>query len=78
LQRGVFLKLRKLCEANNARFHAIDLRWRLRDETALDQQTMEICLHEIARCQQTGIKPDFIAVARHNCDLQLNRVYYTE
>jgi hypothetical protein len=54
------------------------LRWRLRDETALDQQTMEICLHEIARCKQTGIKPDFIAVARHNCDLQLNRVYYTE
>jgi len=47
LQRDVFLRLRKLCEANNerceARFQAIDLRWGVRDEAALDQQTMEIC-----------------------------------
>jgi len=27
----------------------------VRDEVALDQQTMEICLREIDRCQQTGI-----------------------
>jgi len=62
LQRDVFPRLRKLCEANNARFQAIDLRWGVRDEAALDQQTMEICLREIARCQQTGIKPNFIVL----------------
>ena len=62
LQREVFPRLRKLCEANNARFQAIDLRWGVRDEAALDQQTMEICLREIARCQQTGIKPNFIVL----------------
>src|ERR1039457_6708251 len=60
LQREVFPRLRKLCEANNARFQAIDLRWGVRDEAALDQQTMEICLREIERCQQTGIKTNFI------------------
>jgi WD40 repeat protein len=62
LQRDVFPRLRKLCEANNARFQAIDLRWGVRDEAALDQQTMEICLREIERCQQTGIKPNFIVL----------------
>jgi hypothetical protein len=62
LQRDVFPRLRKLCEENNARFQAIDLRWGVRDEAALDQQTMEICLREIERCQQTGIKPNFIVL----------------
>ena len=62
LQREVFPRLRKLCEESGARFQAIDLRWGVRDEAALDQQTMEICLREIERCQQTGIKPNFIVL----------------
>ncbi len=62
LQRDVFPKLRKLCEENNARFQAIDLRWGVRDEAALDQRTMDICLREIERCQMTGIKPNFIVL----------------
>ena len=62
LQRDVFPKLRQLCEENGARFQAIDLRWGVRDEAALDQQTMEICLREIERCQETGIKPNFIVL----------------
>jgi WD40 repeat protein len=62
LQNSVFPKLRKLCEENSARFQAIDLRWGVRDEAALDQQTMEICLREIERCQQTRIKPNFIVL----------------
>jgi hypothetical protein len=37
LQRDVFPRLSKLCEANNARFQAIDLRWGVRDEAALDR-----------------------------------------
>jgi hypothetical protein len=39
LQSDVFPRLRKLSEENNARFQAIDLRWGVRDEAALDQQT---------------------------------------
>ena len=62
LQRDVFPRLRKLCEEHGARFQAIDLRWGVRDEAAIDQQTMEICLREIERCQQTGIKPNFIVL----------------
>src|SRR5208337_3298869 len=62
LQRDVFPKLRTLCEQRGARFQAIDLRWGVRDEAALDQQTMEICLREIERCQRTGVKPNFIVL----------------
>jgi hypothetical protein len=62
LQRDVFPKLRTLCEQHGARFQAIDLRWGVRDEAALDQQTVEICLREIRRCQATGIKPNFIVL----------------
>lgn len=62
LQSEVFPALRRLCEQQGARFQAIDLRWGVRDEAALDQQTMEICLREIERCQQTGIKPNFIVL----------------
>ncbi len=62
LQREVFPKLRQLCEKHGARFQAIDLRWGVRDEAALDQKTMEICLREIERCQQSGIKPNFIVL----------------
>jgi hypothetical protein len=53
LQRDVFPRLRALCEQHGARFQAIDLRWGIRDEAALDQQTVEICLREIRRCQAT-------------------------
>jgi hypothetical protein len=38
------------------------LRWGVRDEAALDQQTMEICLREMERCQRTRIKPNFIVL----------------
>ena len=62
LQRGVWPKLRTLCEQHGAWFQAIDLRWGVRDEAALDQKTMEICLREIERCQRTGIEPNFIVL----------------
>ena len=62
LHAEAFPKLRKLCEAHGARFQAIDLRWGVRDEAALDQKTVEICLREIERCQKTGIKPNFIVL----------------
>ncbi|MGO9270018.1 MAG: DUF4062 domain-containing protein [Terriglobia bacterium] len=62
LQRDVFPKLRTLCEQHGARFQAIDLRWGVRDEAAQDQQTMEICLREIRRCQATGVQPNFIVL----------------
>jgi len=62
LQRHVFPELRKLCEQNGCRFQAIDLRWGVREEAALDQQTMKICLDEIDRCQKITPRPNFIVL----------------
>jgi len=48
LQEDVFPRLRDLVAAHGCRFQAIDLRWGVSEEAALDQQTMKICL-EIGR-----------------------------
>ncbi len=62
LQEEVFPKLRALCESHGCRFQAIDLRWGVSEEAALDQQTMEICLGEIERCRRTSPRPNFIVL----------------
>ncbi|MGD8752670.1 MAG: DUF4062 domain-containing protein, partial [Anaerolineales bacterium] len=60
LQDKVFAELRELCAQNGAHFQAIDLRWGVSEQASLDQQTMNICLGEIARCQQITPRPNFI------------------
>ena len=60
LQREVYPKLQALCAGHGARFQAIDLRWGVSDEAGLDQQTMKICLAEIARCQAATRRPNFM------------------
>jgi len=62
LHREVFPRLSKLCKSHGARFQAVDLRWGIRDEALLGQKMMDICLVEIERCQQTGIKPNFMVL----------------
>ncbi|MGA7075901.1 MAG: DUF4062 domain-containing protein [Halobacteriota archaeon] len=62
LQREVFPRLRKLCQEHGCRFQAIDLRWGVREEAALDQRTVPICIEEIERCQHTQLKPNFIVL----------------
>lgn len=60
LQLTVFPKLRELCATHGCRFQAIDLRWGVSEEAALDQQTMLICLEELRRCQRTTPRPNFV------------------
>ena len=62
LQELVFPRLRDLATAHGCRFQAIDLRWGVSEEAALDQQTMKICLGEIERCQKTSPRPNFIVL----------------
>ena len=62
LQREVFPQLRKLCEEHGCRFQAIDLRWGVSEEAALDQQAMRICLEEVERCQRLSPRPNFIVL----------------
>ncbi|MBE9571898.1 MAG: DUF4062 domain-containing protein [Proteobacteria bacterium] len=60
LQKKVFPRLRELCMQHGYRFQAIDLRWGVREEASLDQQTMKICTEEIQRCQRVTLRPNFI------------------
>jgi len=60
LQRRMFPGLRELCRQHGCRFQAIDLRWGVREEAARDQQTMNICLQELERCQFVTPRPNFV------------------
>src|ERR1041384_8298540 len=62
LQKYVFPRLRELCAQHGCRFQAIDLRWGVRDEAGLDQQTMKICLDEVNRSQRASPRPNFIVL----------------
>lgn len=64
LHSHVFPRLRSLCRQHGARFQPIDLRWGVSEEAGLDQQTMRICLGQIARCQKTTPRPNFIVLRR--------------
>src|SRR5260370_19655901 len=60
LQSLVFPRLRMLCQQHGARFQAIDLRWGVSEEASHEQNTMAICLDEIARCQRVSPRPNFL------------------
>ena len=62
LQEQTFPKLREYCQQRGARFQAIDLRWGVSGEAALDQQTMNICFQELKRCQDVSPRPNFIVM----------------
>ncbi len=62
LQEKVFPRIRDLCLQHGCRFQAVDLRWGVREEAGLDQQTMKICLGEIERCQRVTPRPNFIVL----------------
>jgi hypothetical protein len=62
LQEKVFPRLKELCLQRGCRFQAVDLRWGVREEAGLDQQTMKICLGEIERCQKVTPRPNFIVL----------------
>jgi hypothetical protein len=62
LQARVFPRLRDLAFSHGCRFQVIDLRWGVSEEASLDQQAMNICLGEVARCQQTSPRPNFVVL----------------
>jgi hypothetical protein len=69
LHAHVFPRLRELCRRYDCHFQAIDLRWGVSEEAALDQQTMTICLGEIERCHQVTPRPNFLVLLgdRYGC-----------
>ncbi|MGF6950211.1 hypothetical protein QF028_002716 [Neobacillus sp. B4I6] len=62
LQECVFPMVQQFCQENNITFQGVDLRWGVSQEDALKQQTMEICLKELNRCQEVSPKPNFLVL----------------
>lgn len=60
LLRDVFPVLGKLCRKYGADFQPIDLRWGVSGDVGREQKTLDVCLTEIRRCQETGLKPNFL------------------
>ena len=65
LQKEVFPELEKFCEEAGAKFHAVDLRWGVNEESSLNQKTLKICFNEIKRCQKISPRPNFIVLLRN-------------
>ena len=60
LQQRVFPKLEQLCLKEGFQFQAIDLRWGVSREAALDHRTMRICFQELRRSQDVSPEPNFL------------------
>ncbi len=60
LQERVWPRLRAFCRAHDSEFQAVDLRWGINQEAALDQRTALICLEELGRCQRLSPRPSLI------------------
>jgi hypothetical protein len=56
----LFPKLEQLCAQNGFQFQAIDLRWGVSGEAALDHRTMRICFDELRRAQDISPRPNFL------------------
>ncbi len=60
LQERVWPSLRAFCRAHDTEFQAVDLRWGINQEAALDQRTTLICLEELGRCQRLSPRPSLV------------------
>ncbi len=60
LQERVWPSLRAFCRAHDSEFQAVDLRWGINQEAALDQRTTLICLEELGRCQRLSPRPSLV------------------
>ena len=60
LQERVWPSLRAFCRAHGTEFQAVDLRWGINQEAALDQRTTLICLEELGRCQRLSPRPSLV------------------
>ncbi len=60
LHAEVWPKLERYCQQRGFTFQAIDLRWGVPAEAALNHRTMGICFEELKRSQKTSPEPNFL------------------
>ena len=60
LARFAYPELQQYCIQLGLDFQVVDLRWGVTDEVINDHQVSELCLREIATCQQVSLGPHFV------------------
>ena len=60
LMKEVFLDLQEQCRKEGFSFQVLDLRWGIPEQAALNQETLKICLDEIAHCQRLSPNVNFL------------------
>ena len=60
LRQRVWPALERFCKVQGASFEAVDLRWGISEADALSQETLRICLDEIAHSQRLSPQPNFL------------------
>ncbi len=60
LNEEVFPIIDYYCQSQGYNFQLIDLRWGVNNESALNQNTLDICLDEVKRCRTLSPKPNFL------------------
>jgi len=59
----IFTTIDDFCQSKGYNFQIIDLRWGVNNESALNQNTLAICLDEVKRCRTLSPKPNFLILA---------------
>jgi len=62
LRTTVFPELADFCRARGASFQPIDLRWGVNEAATRQNDTLRICLEEIARSRRVSPRPNFVAL----------------
>jgi len=63
LNDEIFPVIDEFCQDKGYNFQIIDLRWGVNNESALNQNTLAICLDEVKRCRTLSPKPNFLILA---------------
>ena len=63
LNNEIFSDAEAFCQSRGYHFQLIDLRWGVNTESALNQQTISICLDEVRRCRIMSPRPNFLILS---------------
>ena len=60
LNDKIFPVVDDFCQQRGYNFQLVDLRWGVTNESALNQNTLAICLDEVKRCRSLSPRPNFL------------------
>lgn len=63
LNDEILPEINEFCQSEGYNFQLIDLRWGINNESALNQNTLAICLDEVKRCRLLSPRPNFLLMA---------------